>query len=186
MGEYSFSCWNRSCGDIIDRDWDEVEEDLSGRMAYCSQDCFVEDCQRVGREFNANRKMEPPYVVGDGDSEDRLMEMLRQRNPFVAHSIEEEEADSFAGNWHYIWIPDLEELKLFAEEIAEEGQDISDAMAGIDYSEWEEFMVFTHPVKGIALTKAWDRLQSLSVSVYVSNGKVEMRRSPSEPDVVQK
>ena len=59
-------------------------------------------------------------------------------------------------------------------------------MAGIDYSEWEEFMMFTHPVKGIVLTQAWNRLQSLSISVYVANGKVEMRTSPSEPDFVQK
>lgn len=173
MSEYSFECWNSSCGDEVDRDWDEVEEDISGRMAYCSEDCFLEDCKREGDSFTQNRSFSPPYIVGDAASETRLLKMLKQRNQYIAHSIEEEEADSFAGNWHYVWVPDLEDLKILSEEIDE-------SMEDIDYSDWEEFMIFTHPVKGIALIRAWDSLSSLSISVYISKGKIEMDSSPSE------
>ena len=109
-----------------------------------------------------------PYVVGDADSEARLFAKLKALNPYIAHSIEEEEVDEFSGNWHYIWIPDLEDLKAFAEEIAEEGQEIAQVMADIDYSEWEAFVTSTHPVKGIALIQAWNQLRNLSSSVYVS------------------
>jgi hypothetical protein len=186
MSEYSFQCWNNSCGDTIDRDWDEVEEDTSGRMAYCSDDCFKEDCQRESKSFNDTRNINPPYTVGDEDSESLLLSMLKQRNPYIAHSIEEEEADTFAGNWHYIWIPDLEDLKTFAEETAEEGQDITEVMANIDYSEWEEFMMFTHPVKGIALIQAWNNLASLSMSIYISKGQIQMDTATSDPTFQQK
>jgi hypothetical protein len=185
MSEYSFQCWNNSCGDAIDRDWDEVEEDTTGRMAYCSDDCFQEDCKRESDSFNKMRNFDPPYIVGNEDSEAQLLYMLKQRNPYLVHSIEEEAADDFAGNWHYIWVPDLEDLKSFAEEIATEGQAITEAMANIDYSEWEEFMIFTHPVKGIALIKAWDNLSSLSISVYFSTGQIQMDSTPSNSDFQQ-
>jgi len=171
---------------MVDRNWEDVEEDVSGRMAYCSEGCFVEDCKRESDAFQENRRLEPPYVVGDAASETKLLSMLKGLNPYIAHSIEEEEVDSFSGNWHYIWVPDLEDLRAFGEEVAQEGQDITEAMAGIDYSEWEEFIMFTHPVKGIALIQAWNQLQSRSISVYVSKGKVEMDVNPSNPNLIQK
>ena len=186
MSTYSFLCWNDGCGDMVDRTWDEVEEDVSGRMAYCSQGCFSEHCTMVGEQFQGNHPQDPPYVVGLSESEERLFTRLRQINPYIAHSIEEEEVDTFSGNWHYIWLPDLEELKAFAQEVAEEGQDISQAMAGIDYSEWDEFVMFTHPVKGIVFTKAWEFLQGRSVSLYAVSNQVEMQVKPSEPNFVQK
>ena len=180
MSEYRFDCWN--CRDMVERDWDEVEEDTTGRMAYCSESCFQEDCKKASDSFNQMRNFNPPYIVGDADSEARLLRMLRQRNRYLVHSIEEEEADSFAGNWHYIWVPDLEDLRAFAEEEAADGEDIEAVMAELDYSDWEEFMMFTHPVKGIALIRAWDSLSSLSISVYLSNGKVALDSSPSHSD----
>ena len=186
MSEYSFSCWNEGCGDIVDRDWDEVEEDVSGQMAYCSKGCFTEHCQKVSDRFNSNYKLETPYVVGNPESEARLYTHLRQINPYIAHSIEEEEIDTFAGNWHYVWVPDLEALKEFAQDVAVEGETVAQAMQNIDYSEWEEFLIFTHPVKGIALTQAWERLKGLSISVYVSKGEVRMDTAPSDSDFVQK
>ena len=173
MSEYSFEFWN--CGVEVQRDWDEVEEDTTGRMAYCSEACFQEDCKKKSDAFNKTHRVSPPYVVGDAASEERLLAMLRQKNRYIAHSIEEEEVDSFSGNWHYIWIPDLEDLQAFAEEIDQE-------MGDIDYSEWEEFMMFTHPVKGIALIEAWDALASRSISVYISKGKIELDSSPSHSD----
>ena len=159
MSEYSFEFWN--CGVEVQRDWDEVEEDTTGRMAYCSEACFQEDCKKKSDAFNKTHRVSPPYVVGDAASEERLLAMLRQRNRYIAHSIEEEEVDSFSGNWHYIWVPDLEDLRAFAEEEAEDGEDIEDVMAEIDHSDWDEFLAFTHPVKGIVLIQAWDEMTLL-------------------------
>ena len=167
MGEYSFDCWNNGCGDIVERDWEEVEEDVSGVMAYCSKGCFLEDCRNASMRFNKNYRAKEPYIVGDSASEEQFLKNLKKLNPYIAHSIEEEEEDTFSGNWHYIWIPDLEALKEFAQEVAEDGQSISAAMREIDYSEWEEFIMFTHPVKGIALINAWEGLQGRSASSYV-------------------
>ena len=78
----------------------------------------------------------------------------------------------------------MEELKIFAEEILEDGQDIQEAMASIDYSEWETFLVFTHPVKGLALIQAYNRLSNLSISVYISKGTVEMDSAPSHQQLL--
>jgi hypothetical protein len=76
----------------------------------------------------------------------------------------------------------LEDLQEFAEEVKEEGQD-KKAMANVDYSEWEEFWVFTHPVNGIALTQTYNRLSNLSISVYISKGNVEVNSTPSHPNL---
>ncbi len=185
MSEYTFLCWNQRCGDTVDRDWGDVEDDVTGRMAYCSDDCFAEDCKREATSFNANRSMTPPYVVGDSDAEARLFSMLQSLNPYIAHSIEEEEVDTFSGNWHYLWVPDLADLRAFAEEDAKEGETVEQVMAEIDYTDWEEFLVFTHPVKGIALIRAWDQLQSRAVSVYVSKDQVVMETKPSASGFVK-
>ena len=182
-----FLCWNSACKNQLSRSWEEVEEDISGRMAYCSDGCFEEDCNRESDRFNSAYtlvNLTKPYVVGDSVSEAALFASLQLKNSYIAHSVEEEEADRFAGNWHYIWVPDLEELKDFAEEVKEEGQDTKEAMANIDYSEWEEFLVFTHPVKGIALIQTYNRLSNLSISVYVSKGDVEMDTAPSNPNLL--
>ena len=185
MSEYRFQCWNKSCGDLVERDWDEVEEDISGRMAYCSQACFEEDCTNTGNRFNENYPHTTPYVVGNKESEENLLQRLRQCNPYIAHSIEEEEVDTFSGNWHYVWVPDLTELKAFAQEEMAEGEDLNEAMKNIHYSDWEEFMMFTHPVKGIALVNAWERLQGLSISVYISQDTLKMHTTPSHPDFIE-
>ena len=180
-----FQCWNSTCNNQISRAWEDVEDDTSGRMAYCSDGCFEEDCRRESDHFNSQHILTKPFVVGDPTSETMLFTTLQQfKNPYIAHSIEEEEADQFAGNWHYIWVPDLEELKIFAEEILEDGQDIQEAMASIDYSEWETFLVFTHPVKGLALIQAYNRLSNLSISVYISKGTVEMDSVPSHQQLL--
>ena len=182
-----FPCWNSACKNELSLSWEEVEDDISGRMAYCSEGCFEEDCKRESDHFNSAYSLvnlTKPYVVGDSASEAALFSALQLKNSYITHSVEEEEADRFAGNWHYIWVPDLEELKEFAEEIKEEGQDIKNAMGNIDYSEWEEFLVFTHPVKGIALIQTYNRLSNLSISVYVSKGNVEMDTAPSNPNLI--
>ena len=78
MSEYTFQCWNSSCGDMVDRDWDEVEEDISGSMAYCSEDCFQEHCKSVGDGFNSRCRMKPHYKVGDDASELQISTALKQ------------------------------------------------------------------------------------------------------------
>ena len=66
--------------------------------------------------------------------------VLHSNNPYIVHYIEEEEVDEFSGNWHYVMVPDLEDLRKFAEEVATEDQDIEEAMAGISQYDWEEFI----------------------------------------------
>ena len=71
----------------------------------------------------------------------------------------------FAGNWHYIWVHDLEELKIFAEEIMEEGQDIKEAMASIDYSEWEEFWFLHTPLNYCSHTDLQPSVQPIDICI---------------------
>ena len=184
MSAYNFSCWN-CCGSDVSRDWDEVAEDTSGRMAYCCESCFQEDCTRASNGFNQNRSIKPPYKVGDEASEAQLLAMLKTLNPYIAHSVEEEEVERFSGNWHYIWVPDLEDLQDFAEEIATDGQTIAEVMADIDYSDWEEFLVFQHPVKGMALLEAWNHLHSRSISLYIAKGSLQMDIVVGNPPYTQ-
>jgi len=186
MSEYSFPCWNEGCGDIVNRDWDEVEEDVSGQMAYCSKGCFSEHCQKMSDRFNSRYTLEAPYVVGNAQSEEQLFTRLKEVNPYIAHSIAEEEVENFSGNWHWIWVPHLEALKEFAQEVAQEEETIEQVMQSIEHSEWEEFLAFTHPVKGIALIQVWERFQDRSLSMYMSQGKLNVETSPSASAFMKK
>ena len=48
--------------------------------------------------------------MGNEDSESQLISILKQHNMYIVHSIGEE-ADTFTGDWNYIWIPDLDILQ---------------------------------------------------------------------------
>ena len=61
-----FPCWNSACKNELSRSWEEVEDDISGRMAYCSEGCFEEDCKRESDRFNSAHSLvnlTKPYVV---------------------------------------------------------------------------------------------------------------------------
>ena len=116
------------------------------------------------------------YVVGDASTEDKLLALLKQRNPYIVESFDEGTPDEYPGGWHYCWIPDLEDLKSAAEYFE------VDDLADVSFYDWEEFMMFTHPVRGITLIQAFDFMSSMSMSVFVSTEGLTMITSPSEPD----
>ena len=172
-----FLCHRESCDTCVDCiDEDDLYEDKSGRLAYCSEVCFSEDCSAHSKSFNEMRRLGFTYTVGDPTTEEKLHLLLRQRNSHIAHSFDEGDYDAYPGGWHWFWIPDLQELRLLAVDL--EVEDVSE----VEYYDWEEFMSFAHPVKGIALIQAYDFLSAQSVSMYISKEGLQMTTSPSEPD----
>lgn len=170
-----YVCHRVSCDTLIDEDQAEWEE-KSGRAAYCSDACFSQECSGHSQSFNAMRSLGFTYAVGDSTTEDQLLSILKQRNPYIVESFDEGAVDEYPGGWHWVWIPDLEDLKEAAAYFE------VDDLADVDYMDWEEFMSFAHPVRGIALIQAYDFLKSTSVSFSLSEGELTMTTSPSEPD----
>ena len=108
-----------------------------------------------------------------------MLSILKARNPYLVETFDEGDSYEYPGGWHWVWIPDLEDLKEAAAYF--EVEDLAD----VDYSDWEEFMSFAHPVRGIALIQVYDFLSSLSMSVYISKDGLQMKTSPSESDFQQ-
>ena len=170
-----YVCHRVSCDILIaeeQAEWDEK----SGRAAYCSDACFSQECSDHSRFFNEMRSLGFTYAVGDSITEDQLLSLLKERNPYMVETFDEGAVDEYPGGWHWLWIPDLEDLKEAAAYF--EVEDLAD----VDYSDWEEFMSFAHPVRGITLIQAYDFLSSTSVSFSLSQGEIKMTTSPSEPD----
>ena len=170
-----YVCHRVSCGTLIDEDQAEWE-DKSGRAAYCSDACFSQECSKHSKFFNEMRSLGFTYVVGDSTTEDKVLALLKERNPYLVETFDEGAVDEYPGGWHWLWIPDLEDLKEAAAYF--EVEDLAD----VDYMDWEEFMSFAHPVRGIALIQAYDFMSSTSVSFSLSQGEIKMTTSPSEPD----
>jgi hypothetical protein len=171
----TYICHRASCEVEIDEEQAEWEE-KSGRAAYCSDACFSQTCSEESQFFNDTRDFGFTYVVGDPTTEDQLLSILKQRNPYIVESFDEGTPDEYPGGWHWVWIPDLEDLKEAAAYFE------VDDLADVHFGDWEEFLCFAHPVRGIALIQAMDSLSAMSVSFTLSNGKVDMTSSPSEPD----
>ncbi len=173
-----YVCHRVSCDTLIDEEQAEWDE-KSGRAAYCSDACFSQECLEHSRIFNEMRSLGFTYAVGDSTTEDQLLSLLKERNPYMVETFDEGAVDEYPGGWHWLWIPDLEDLKEAAAYF--EVEDLAD----VDYSDWEEFMSFAHPVRGIALIQAYDFLTSMSISVYISKDGLQMTTSPSETDFQQ-
>ena len=172
-----FVCHRVACNTWVDcDDEDDLYEDESGCSAYCSDACYSQACTECSQSFNALRSLGFTYTVGNAETEAQLLVLIRQRNPFVAHSFDEGDYDAYPGGWHWFWVPDLEDLKQLSAEL-----DVED-LSEIEHYDWEEFMAFSHPVKGIALVQAYDFLSSLSLSVYISKDGLTSKSGPSEPD----
>lgn len=174
----SYICHRVSCDALIaeeQAEWDGK----SGRAAYCSGACFSQECSEHSQSFNKMRSLDFTYAVGDSNTEEQLLSLLKQRNPYIVETFDEGAIDEYPGGWHWLWIPDLEDLKEAAAYFEVED------LAEVDYSDWEEFMSFAHPVRGIALIQAYDFLSSMSMSVYISKDGLQMTTSPSEPDFQQ-
>ena len=152
---------------------EEMYEDTSGRCAYCSDECFNKERQTHSKHITQAYSLAIPYSIGDAKSEEQLLMLLKQKNPYIAHSFDEGDPDQYPGGWHWFWVPDLEELQHLADDCGIE-------MSEVEHYEWEEFMAFSHPVKGIALIQAFEFLQGLSVSVYLTKHGVELETKPSE------
>ena len=176
MGTYI--CHRETCDALIGEDQAEWD-DKSGRAAYCSDACFSQDCAEHSQFFNDTRNFGFTYVVGDSTTEDQLLSILKQRNSYIVETFDEGAPDEYPGGWNWIWIPDLEDLKEAAAYFE------VDDLADVDVSDWEEFLCFSHPVRGIALIQAIDSLSAMSVSFSLSQGEIKMTTSPSEPDFQQ-
>ena len=175
-----FTCCRIPCTtSVVSEDEDALYDDQTGRSAYCSEECYLEDCTEHSNSFNALRNLGFTYKVCDAASEEKLLAILKSKNPYIAHSFDEGDYDVYPGGWHWFWIPDLQDLSELAKAI-----DVEE-LAEIEYDEWEEFMAFSHPVKGIALIQAFDFLSSLSVSVFISQGELKTTQKPSHPDFQQ-
>ena len=173
-----YVCHRVSCDTLIDEDQAEWD-DKSGRAAYCSDACFSQECSDHSRFFNEMRSLGFTYTVGDSVAEDNLLSLLKERNPYMVETFDEGAVDEYPGGWHWLWIPDLEDLKEAAAYF--EVEDLAD----VDYMDWEEFMSFAHPVRGITLIQAYDFMSSTSVSFSLSQGEIKMSTTPSEPDFQQ-